>query len=223
VASNFTASTLLDYPGTLPHVHVIPYGFPTVSKERSNARVSRSHPLRILFVGKLSQQKGIADLIQAADNLGQKVELTLVGRKAVPDCKALNAAVKRHTWIPSIPNHEVIELMRDHDVFVFPSLFDGYGMVVSEAMSQGTPVIASNRCAGPDLINHGENGWLVEAGDPVAIQNTIEELLARPEQVVACGKAARETARLRPWEVYGLELAEAVKRALKIEVLKKAQ
>jgi glycosyltransferase involved in cell wall biosynthesis len=214
VASSFTARTLHDYPGKVPPVHVIPYGFPPIGEERSYERNIKNRPLKVLFVGKLSQQKGIADLIEAVENLGSKVELTLVGRKAVHDCPALNAAVEKHRWIPSIPNEAVIKLMREHDVFVFPSLFDGFGMVVTEAMSQGTPVIASDRCAGPDLIRHGENGWLVEAGAPRMIQNILEHLIEHPEEVAACGRAARETARLRPWEVYGKELANAVSQLM---------
>jgi glycosyltransferase involved in cell wall biosynthesis len=75
-------------------------------------------------------------------------------------------------------------------------------------------VIASDRCAGPDLIRHGENGWLVEAGAPRMIQNILEHLIEHPEEVAACGRAARETARLRPWEVYGKELANAVSQLM---------
>ncbi len=83
-------------------------------------------------------------------------------------------------------------------------------MVITEAMSQGTPVITTDRTAGPDLITHNENGWLIEAGSTLALKKCIEELLAKPQQIAEAGKAARETARHRPWEVYGRELAEAV-------------
>ena len=52
--------------------------------------------------------------------------------------------------------------MREHDVFVFPSLFEGFGLVITESMSQGTPVITTDRTAGPDLIKNDENGWLLK-------------------------------------------------------------
>ena len=100
--------------------------------------------------------------------------------------------------------------MREQDVLVFPSLFEGFGLVITEAMSQGTPVITTDRTAGPDLITHGENGWLIEAGSTEALKQAIEELLYRPEMIESTGRAAMETARLRPWEVYGMELAKAV-------------
>jgi glycosyltransferase involved in cell wall biosynthesis len=126
----------------------------------------------------------------------------------------LNTALNRYKWIPSLPHAEILQLMQQHDVLVFPSLFEGFGLVITEAMSQGTPVITTNRTAGPDLISHGENGWIVEAGSTEALMQNIEGLLSRPEQIVAAGKAAMQAAKNRPWQVYGVELARAVQKII---------
>jgi glycosyltransferase involved in cell wall biosynthesis len=210
VASRFTARTLQDFPGPLAPVQVVPYGFPDVGEPRQYLLSGNGRPLKLLFVGGLSQRKGIADLFAAVAALGPRVELTIVGRKASENCPALDAALTRHRWLPSLPHAEVLALMRAHDVLVFPSLFEGFGLVITEAMSQGTPVITTDRTAGPDLIEHGRNGWLVEAGSTAALQVAIEELLERPESVAEAGQAAQETARRRPWAVYGQELAAAL-------------
>lgn len=209
VASSFTASTLADYPGELAPVHVIPYGFSPPGAARAYDYDGR-RPLKLLFVGGLSQRKGIADLFAAVAAIGPAVELTVVGRKAVENCPALDLALAKHRWIPSLPHDGVLQLMREHDVFVFPSLFEGFGLVITEAMSQGTPVITTDRTAGPDLIEHGRNGWLVEAGSTPALQAAIEDLLHHPEQIADNGREAMESARLRPWEVYARELAAAI-------------
>ena len=140
------------------------------------------------------------------------VELTVVGQKATDNCLALNAALARHRWIPSLPHAQILALMRQHDVLIFPSLFEGFGLVITEAMSQGTPVITTDRTAGPDLITPGHNGWLVEAGNTAALQATIAELVRRPELVAQAGQAAQDTARRRPWQVYSQELALALTR-----------
>ena len=50
--------------------------------------------------------------------------------------------------------------MKEHDVLIFPSLFEGFGLVITEAMAQGTPVITTDRTAGPDVISDNENGCL---------------------------------------------------------------
>lgn len=210
VASRFSATTLMEFPGSLPPIEVIPYGFPSISKEQMSSPYRGHSKLKLLFVGKLSQQKGIADLFEAIAGLQSHVALTVVGRKARPDCQALNAALKVHTWIPSLPNEEVKRLMGEHDILVFPSLFDGFGLVITEAMSQGTPVITTERTAGPDLIKHGENGWLYRAGYPLEFKALLEDLLKRPKHIVEVGEAAKESASKRPWIKYQMELCEAI-------------
>lgn len=214
VASSFTAKTLTDYQGALSPVKVIPYGYPKPIEVRDYHISNR--PLKLLFVGGLSQRKGIANMFAAVDNLGARIQLTVVGHKAVNDCNALNTALLKHEWIPSLPHDQVLKLMQAHDVLLFPSLFEGFGLVITEAMSQGTPVITTYRTAGPDLIEHGRNGWLVEAGSTESLQQCIEELLSNPEKIGKVGKAAKESARLRPWSLYGQELAEAIKEQYSI-------
>jgi glycosyltransferase involved in cell wall biosynthesis len=214
VASNFTANTLKEYPGRLAPVEVIPYGFPLVNNTPKLYNVKKNRPLKLLFVGSLSQRKGIAYLFSAVETLKQHVQLTIVGNKTTNNCPALDAALTKHKWFPSLSHEAILKLMRENDVLVFPSLFEGFGLVISEAMSQGTPVITTDRTAGPDLITNSENGWLIEAGSTEALQNAIIEILMNPTLIEEAGKNALETARKRTWETYSRELAVAVKRCL---------
>jgi len=209
VASSFTASTLNDFPGKLAPVEVIPYAFPSVTGAR-DYQSSAGRPLKLLFVGGLSQRKGIADLFAAVDAFGKHVQLTVVGLKASDNCRVLDEELAKHTWFPSLPHTEILSIMRGHDVLVFPSLFEGFGLVITEAMSQGTPVITTDRTAGPDLINHDDNGWLVKAGSTEALKLAIENILQNPSVIEQAGRSAMELARKRSWEVYGQELARAI-------------
>ena len=213
VASSFTAQTLKDFRGNLaPHV-VLPYGFPDVTPESTSVArmpVTKDRPLRLLFVGGLSQRKGIADLFSAVKVLKASVSLTVIGNKVTADCPALDRELARHRWIPSLPHERVLEEMRSHHVLVFPSLFEGFGLVITEAMSQGLPVITTERTAGPDLIRHGENGWLIKAGSTENLVQQLEMLVRKPETARAAGMHARRTAAARPWPVYGRELARAI-------------
>jgi glycosyltransferase involved in cell wall biosynthesis len=215
VASTFSANTLRDYPGNLSTIKVIPYGFPDTSNNSRHYSVKNGKtPLKLLYVGSLSQRKGIANLFAAVENLKNKVELTLIGNKKTNDCSALNTALAKHKWIPSLSHSDILALMRNSDVLVFPSLFEGFGLVITEAMSQGTPVITTDRTAGPDFIINDQNGWLIEAGSTEAIQSAIENLLSKPELIGKAGKEAMETARKRPWSIYERELADAVAKIL---------
>jgi glycosyltransferase involved in cell wall biosynthesis len=210
VASQFTAATLKEYHGHLAPVEIIPYGFPPVYENRKYPAIA-NRPLKLLFVGSLSQRKGLADLLAVADRLKEKVQLTLVGQKVTNKCEPLNAALHKHRWISSTSHDNVLALMREHDVLVFPSLFEGFGLVITEAMSQGTPVVTTDRTAGPDIIRDGENGWIIEAGSTESLQLAIEKILSNSAVIKKVGTAAMETARRRPWNVYGAELAAAIK------------
>ena len=69
-------------------------------------------------------------------------------------------------------------------------------------MAQGTPVITTERTAGPDIITHGENGWLVNAGSAEAIKNILHEIVLHPDIIAEIGEQALETAKKRPWTCY---------------------
>lgn len=214
VASTFTAKTLEDYPGNLPPVSVIPYGFPEVSNESHGMIFKGDRKLKILFVGGLSQRKGLSYLLEVADKLQRHIDLTIVGQKVSSECEILNHYLNKHTWIASLPHSEVLTLMKTHDVLVFPSLFEGFGLVISEAMSQGVPVVTTERTAGPDIIQHGENGWIVESGNTQSLLDTIEQLLYNPKHLSSAGKLAKDTASKRPWSVYGNEIAVRAKQLI---------
>jgi len=77
-------------------------------------------------------------------------------------------------------------------------------------MSQGVPVITTDRTAGPDIIKDEENGWIVPAGSSKAIKEVFTKILEKPEILEKFGLAAQQKAQTRPWPVYGQEMAEAL-------------
>lgn len=212
VASTFTKKTLLEYytHTVLPPIYVIPYGFPEVKKNR-NYNYDGKRKLKLMFVGGLSQRKGVANVFEAVNVLKDKVELTVIGNKSVENCDILNQSLKDHNWIPSLPHSLILEQMQQHDVLLFPSLFEGFGLVISEAMSQGTPVITTDRTMGGDFIVHNTNGWLVPASDTSAIVSQLKSIIKEPVLVQLNGEAAIETAKKRPWLVYENEIANFIK------------
>ena len=85
VASTFTANSLKSYPGDLAPIDIIPYGFPAVTGDIKHYQpFDNGRPVKLLFVGSLSQRKGIADLFAAVEALAGKVTLTVVGSKTTP-------------------------------------------------------------------------------------------------------------------------------------------
>ena len=212
VASTFTAETLKAYPGEIAaSVYRIPYGAPPVGEPRRPTR--REDPLRVLFVGQIGQRKGVGYLLDAVDRLGAAGKLTLLGRPLdVPP--VLKRAFERHRWIESAPHPEVLRLMREHDVLVFPSLFDGFGLVILEAMAQGTVVIATPNTAAPDLLDDGRDGFIVPIRSADAIAGRLTQLAEDRGLLAQMSEAARQTAARRTWEEYRRKVIEAVRAAV---------
>jgi glycosyltransferase involved in cell wall biosynthesis len=206
VASRFTAETLARYPGRLAPVSVVPYGAPEPLRQRT---WSDTGPLRVLYVGSLSQRKGLSYLFAAIAKLAGGLTLTVVGNRVAP-CPALDQAMAGHTWHPSLPHHEVLRLMRAHDVLVFPSLFEGFGLVLTEAMSQGLVVITTPHTAGPDLIRDGHDGFLVPIRDPAAIAERLEWLRQDRTRLAGMGAAALASAGRRTWDAFRADLRRAL-------------
>ena len=209
VASSFTKKTIAEAPGALGKpVHIIPYGSPLSAPVAAPPR--NGGKLRVLFVGGLGQRKGLSYLLQAVELLKGQVELTLVGMRTAENCVPLNEALKRHRWIPTLPHEEVLREMSAHDVFIFPSLFEGFGLVILEAMSQGLPVIATEHTAGPDLIEEGKSGFIVPIRSPEGIAEKLDLLARDPALLSEMKRAALETAERHTWSQYRATLAQVV-------------
>jgi alpha-maltose-1-phosphate synthase len=207
VASSFTRATLAQYPAALPPISVVPYGAPTVHDGQRTW--SAAGPLRVLYVGSLSQRKGVSYLLAAMKLSGEAVALTVIGSRVAP-CAPLDEALKHLRYIPSLPHAGILEEMRRHDVLVFPSLFEGFGLVITEAMSQGMTVITTPHTAGPDLIHDGVDGFIVPIRDPVAISERLLLLARERERLTTMGRAALTTARKRSWAGFHQGLQEAL-------------
>jgi glycosyltransferase involved in cell wall biosynthesis len=149
--------------------------------------------------------------LHAVASLRDHVTLTLIGRKTEASCAPLDAALSEHRWIASLPHQGVLEEMQRHDVLVFPSLFEGFGLVILEAMSQGVPVIATMHTAGPDLITDGVEGFLVPIRSAEAIARRLELLLRRPGQLQEMKAAALAKARTCSWTQYRETIRQIVR------------
>ncbi len=214
VASTFTKNSLASYPRQLANIEVIPYGFPDVNKKR-HYRSFDGRKIRVLYVGGLSQRKGISYFFEAINGLEDFIEVTVVGRGNIDACPALKKALESVKYISTMPHNEVLQLMSEHDLFIFPSLFEGFGLVITEAMAQGTPVITTDRTCGPDIITSGKDGWIIEPGTAAPIRQLLEQFITFPERLCEVGKEAMRTAAKRPWSKYEEELSASVNKFLR--------
>lgn len=203
VASTFTKQTLQECPFRVAPVSVVPYGADdALRSELRGSAGSSSESLKVLFVGGLSQRKGIADLFEAVESLKAHAKLTVIGRKPAEQCAVLDAALGKHRWIESLPREKILEEMRSHDVLVFPSLFEGFGLVVTEALSQGLPVITTPHTCGPDILENGIDGFIVPIRSPDAIAEKLERLASDRTLLAEMSQAALNKAHIMSWSNY---------------------
>lgn len=206
VASTFTKRTLELYPRKLNDIEVIPYGFPPINENRVYLPFN-GRRIKVLFIGGLSLRKGIPYLFESVKGLEDKIDLTVVGKGDVESCPILKEELRKVNYISTLPHDAILKLMSEHDLFIFPSLFEGFGLVITEAMSQGTPVITTERTCAPDIITSGKDGWIVKAGSHEPIKELLKQFIENPSILHEVGRNALRTASLRPWSRYEQELA----------------
>ena len=215
VASTYTLKTLSLAPAKPARLEVIPYGAPSRQPAELHARTKgdSGRPLRVIFVGSLGQRKGLSYLFDACRSLGHGVELTVIGTLPLQPCQVLQSELQRVRWIPSCPHAQVLAEMAAHDVFVFPSLFEGFGLVLLEAMAMGLPIITTAHTAGPDLIDDGMEGFVVPIRSSEAIAEKLELLRRDRDRAAEMGQKAAKRAAEFTWDNYGRRLAASVAKA----------
>ena len=186
VASSFTAKSLELFEQNIKSkINIVPYGITCPIKKVINKR-HKNDKLKIIFAGRPTLSKGIQYLIQILDQLDLPWELEIVGSIPEKPCqisKKLDLFLKdpRCKFLGQIQNKNLLQKMRESHVFLFPSLFEGFGQVILEALSCGLPLITTNNTAGLDIIDNGKNGFLTPIRDTKKTINIIHNLYQNEE------------------------------------------
>ena len=201
VSAQMRADILAHFDVAPERVVVIHNGVDAEAFRRTEAREALArHRVRepyVLFVGRISEQKGIFQLLEAARSLPDEVTLVLCASSPdTPELAArLEAAVagRPHVqWINAmLPVPEVAQLYSHAAVFACPSVYEPFGLINLEAMACGTPVVASRVGGIPEVVVDGETGWLVPPGDAAALSGALRGALADPARARRMGEAGR--------------------------------
>jgi glycosyltransferase involved in cell wall biosynthesis len=150
---------------------------------------------RLLFVGRLNQQKGIERLLEALARTRTNASLDVIGdgtARAEFEARANALGVApRVRWIGAMKQHELVPHYQNAAALVVPSTDEGLGLVAVEALLCRTPVIAFESGGLTDIVQHERSGLLVPAGDVDALAAAIDAIVAAPETAATYGEAGR--------------------------------
>lgn len=185
-------------------IRVVPYGAPPVNQAALKQSFREaSAPTAFLWAGTFSIRKGAHYLLQAWKQLnpGNAAKLQVLGAMGLPE-SLLNSVPDSISLSGTVPRSELYPIYQRSDVLMFPTLCDGFGMVVTEAFAQGLPVITTDRAGAADLVKHGVNGLIVPAGDVEALSAAMDWCIAHPDELKAMRREALKTATEWQWSDY---------------------
>ena len=174
-----------------------------------------------LFCGSWDYTKGITYLAAAFSALaadGRPLPLTILG-PGVPADRVLSAFAPAArpfvTVVDRVPEERVIDEYRRHDLLVFPSTYEGFGLVLLEAMSQGLPVVAAPAGCAPELVRDGDTGVIIPSRDSRALADAVVRVMRSPAERARLGANGAARVATMSWkrtaertlEVYGKALA----------------
>ena len=144
--------------------------------------------MRVVFLGLINLRKGVARLLEAARILrDEPVEFWMVGPVEIAKASIIRDA-GRVKWFGAVTRKKAAEFYRDADVFILPTLSDGFAITQLEAQAHGLPVIASKNCG--KVVKNGVNGIILDEPSAACIAHGIRDCIARPDRLERLASAS---------------------------------
>jgi len=167
---------------------IYPFGYFN-SYARSRGRPKKNKDTEIIFAGQLIHRKGLDLLLEAMRPLFEEhadLRLTVIGNGELLTLFQQRVGSLglsgRVAFEGVIPPDKISERMAVADLLALPSRWDGWGVVVNEALSVGVPVIVSDRCGAGDLVREGVNGYVFRSEDVADLRRCLSEFLSRKKE-----------------------------------------
>lgn len=171
--SRFIADMVVREHGPDPRLICLPNGIDTNQFEPGAERFSEQ--IRILFAGNPTRRKGAEHLIHLAETLVEDVVICYTAAMrssavlALPEHRRLHRLARQ-------PHSQMHRTYQDSDIFFFPTVREGFGLVVAEAMACGLPIVATDCSSMPELVVHGKGGFLFRPGDRGQMRDYVSRL-----------------------------------------------
>ena len=175
-----------------------------VQRFRSGAR------LRVLYVGMLSYRKGMHDMLDVVRRLGSRMEFRFVG-PILPECNDFADEVGRVAQVDgALPESALPDVYAWADVFVLPTVEDGFAVVLAQAQAAGLPIITTTNSGGPDIIQDGGQGFIVPIRNAQAIVDRLAWCNDHREELAQMSEALHERPPGRSWDDVAHDFMQAM-------------
>lgn len=201
------------------NISIVPYGVDINKFEFIPKVYNHNAPLKLIYVGQISYRKGLHHLLNVVKKYGKnEVVLSLAGAYSGDnEIYKMYKDNRNIHFLGFVTRDMLAQEYQKADIFVFPTLGEGYGMVVLEALSTGTPVLISNLAGGDDAIDNYQNGIVYEALSEDALKDKIDWFLYNREMIPEMSKKARMSVSNYTWDEYHKKYAKELLKILKNE------
>jgi glycosyltransferase involved in cell wall biosynthesis len=163
-------------------------------------RIRSGEPLRIIIVGTICFRKGLYDIEKAARALDpRRFRFQLIGSVHAEAAKFVSTLPSHVEIVPRQPQSQLPQWYAKSDLFMLPTLEDGFAVVLTQASAGGLPILATENCAAPDFIRNGENGWVLPIRDPKAFIDRLRWCDENREQLAEMVNKTYDDFRPRDW------------------------
>jgi len=169
--------------------------------EERLSRILSGAPLRVLYVGNLSLQKGMHDAVNVVRALDpRRFEFRFVGSVSKDAGDEVRMLRRLAQVVPKQPQSQLREQYSWADVFVFPTIQDGFAAVLSQAQASALPILCTTNCGGPDIVREGETGWVLPIRSPEAFTDRLTWCDEHRDELAAMVEGVYRRQGVREWK-----------------------
>ena len=213
VASTFTANSLVENGIPREKIHVVPYGVDFDAFPCRTNPPKTSSPFTIIWVGSMTQRKGLSYFLDAVSALNQdNLQVFIIGNSDIEAALIREKGIRSIKIFKGLPTSELTFKLRSADLFVLPSLAEGFGHSIIEALASGVPVLTTHSTCAPDIIENGRHGFIVPSRDAKALVDAISWARLNRNELYQMGiNASRHVAQFT-WDRFRRRIVDSYKK-----------
>ena len=212
VGSEFVKRTFLSYGISSSKIQVVNLGvnlaeLGVATKDIRLARMEKrlpSDPLNVIFVGQITQRKGLSYLLESFNeaNLPKRSKLELIGNTPFPKIRRKLKHFPNVIHLGTLDKVQLGQKFCQANLYVLPSIVEGFALSAVEALATGIPVVVSTNTGVADIIQDRIDGFIVEPRNKAKLQQILEFASQNPELIEEIGERGRDKAQIFTWEKY---------------------